>query len=211
MWKLGGGNFLKSLRGTGCRGAVRIGFVRNDILDTNTQVATQSEKCFAPHGTTQCEPWATAELLGSFDVIVVNSGAHFVEDGRYKKLMSEAANAISTVARKDSLVIFRSTVPGHQGCNDALAPFDSISEAEHDTQAQPWYEGDRFAGHNIIAKEIFERAGFVYMDVYTSTILRRDMHVGGNDCLHYCLPGPSMSWVDILIHGVIGGNNMLHS
>lgn len=40
--------------------------------------------------------------------------------------------------------------------------------------------------------------GWRLLDAYTPTILRADLHTGGVDCLHYCLPGPSGHWVRLL-------------
>lgn len=37
--------------------------------------------------------------------------------------------------------------------------------------------------------------GWRLLDVYTPTVLRADSHVGGPDCLHYCIPGPVDHWV----------------
>ena len=51
-----------------------------------------------------------------------------------------------------------------------------------------------------------------YLDVYPPTILRADMHPGAHhgtgttgtsDCLHYCLPGPTLLWAELLLREVV--------
>lgn len=40
--------------------------------------------------------------------------------------------------------------------------------------------------------------GWKLLDAYTPTILRADLHNGGEDCVHYCMPGPIDHWVVLL-------------
>lgn len=41
--------------------------------------------------------------------------------------------------------------------------------------------------------------GWRLLDAYTPTVLRADGHHGvGEDCLHYCVPGPVDHWVTLL-------------
>jgi hypothetical protein len=35
----------------------------------------------------------------------------------------------------------------------------------------------------------------LYLDFAKPTELRSDSHIGGKDCLHYCIPGPEDNWV----------------
>merc|ERR1712039_69137 len=120
-------------RYTGCRGAVRIEYIRNDMLDVPSD--TRGWKCAYPQGD-YCLPWA--EKLGDFDVVVVNSGAHFVDDSKYKTLMQEAARALNTYKKENALVIFRTTVPGHSGCNSFTTPFNSSHEADEVMNTHPF-------------------------------------------------------------------------
>lgn len=68
---------------------------------------------------------------------------------------------------------------------------DSYGERFH------WNE---FKHQNEKVFEIFGKYGFELMDVYTPTIMRSDSHVGGKDCLHYCMPGPADHWIRMLMH-----------
>lgn len=48
-----------------------------------------------------------------------------------------------------------------------------------------------------MAKEIIERARFIFLDVDTMLSLRPDGHMGPpRDCLHYSIPGP----LDVVFH-----------
>lgn len=207
-WSFGGGNPEKdavNMRKTACNGGVRVGFLRNDLLD----ISRTDAKC--PRGGDYCLPWANSERFGDFDVVVVNSGAHFVDDVTYAKLMTAASDRIKSLVSPKQRIIFRATVPGHSNCTEATQPFNNLAEAEVDIAANPWFDGAHFQKHNDIARREFQRNGFEYMDVYTPTVQRRDMHVGKStngkqDCLHYCLPGPSLLWVDFLLHMIDGGS-----
>ena len=43
---------------------------------------------------------------------------------------------------------------------------------------------------NSILEDAFSAdLGWKLLDAYSPTVLRADMHTGGNDCLHYCVVG----------------------
>jgi hypothetical protein len=50
---------------------------------------------------------------------------------------------------------------------------------------------------NFIIKDMLAKyfPQVIYLDVERSTALRRDGHMSGEDCLHYCIPGPIDNWV----------------
>lgn len=45
--------------------------------------------------------------------------------------------------------------------------------------------------------------GWKILDAYTPTTLRADSHIGGRDCLHYCLPGPVDHWITLLYNIIL--------
>lgn len=52
------------------------------------------------------------------------------------------------------------------------------------------YNWAHFAEQNLLAEEIVERFRHTFLDFAAILNKRPDGHVGGTDCLHYCLPGP---------------------
>ena len=154
------------------------------------------------NGTTiggQCEFFQEWEaVIGQFDSIVLNAGAHLHAnvDGLYATLLRHARHAIEPhVQRRNATVFFRTTVPGHGDCMTQTRPFASVDEAEAYVRGHPWYDGAHFSGLDAIARRIF---GSQILDVYAPTLMRPDHHRSERDCLHYCLPGPSTVWVDML-------------
>lgn len=81
---------------------------------------------------------------------------------------------------------------GHVNCTDYLHP---ILGAQNQGSRSVWHWGD-FQRQNLLAKRIVEEAGYIYMDVDSMISLRPDGHIGSQDCLHYCLPGP----LDVVMH-----------
>ena len=83
-----------------------------------------------------------------------------------------------------------------------------MKKAKQNTSAVewPWYwyqhANGTFESYNTYSKDVFaKRAQDSFeihsLNVYNSTILRRDGHEGFGDCLHYRLPGPTDWWVHL--------------
>ena len=122
------------------------------------------------------------------------------------------------------LVFFREIVPGHPNCEPKAAPtlqvlqkgfqiypYSSYNEyrkdfedAWTDNSSELLYGWDLFEGYNEYIKDILKsewwtkchsRLPIYWLNVFNSTILRRDGHYGCNaffcDCLHYLIPGPT--------------------
>lgn len=61
------------------------------------------------------------------------------------------------------------------------------------------YKWDAFEGYNELLEKAFDpSSGWRLLDAYSPTVLRVDSHIGGKDCLHYCVPGPADHWVTLL-------------
>lgn len=60
------------------------------------------------------------------------------------------------------------------------------------------YHWPRFRQENLRVEGVFLADGWHLLDAYTPTVLRSDSHIGGHDCLHYCVPGPADTWVVML-------------
>eukprot|EP00536_Pseudo-nitzschia_multiseries_P016174 jgi/Psemu1/220473/e_gw1.1039.7.1 len=169
---------------------------------------------------------ATSKILTSDpDVIVMNRGAHYVEN---PILELELNATFSTVSKwqqdcdrrgKDCLLIWRTTAPGFPDCDNAPGPIriedKPNAEALISNSSHPWY-ADRqkfhwwnFKYQNAFVENLLEafvkeqglRISFV--DFYEMAILRPDLHIGNGDCLHYCLPGPFDAVNAVLLHEII--------
>lgn len=66
------------------------------------------------------------------------------------------------------------------------------------------YRWNTFRDKNARLEEAFSAdKGWVLLDAYTPTVLRSDMHHGGDDCLHYCMPGPADHWITLLYNIIL--------
>jgi hypothetical protein len=160
-------------------------------------------------------------VLDKFDVVVVNTGAHFriplpgvpreenmeVKNAaafstvaKYETVIDGMSNVLAKYKAPSALILFRDIIGGHSGC-DAIAttaPWTSQAEALEHMTKNPFHQSNTYRGLNEIAAAIYTRYGIVRLPIYNSTVLRHDSHTGGKDCLHYCIPGPSLHWSDML-------------
>eukprot|EP00421_Protoceratium_reticulatum_P064115 CAMPEP_0168412748 /NCGR_PEP_ID=MMETSP0228-20121227/28869_1 /TAXON_ID=133427 /ORGANISM="Protoceratium reticulatum, Strain CCCM 535 (=CCMP 1889)" /LENGTH=332 /DNA_ID=CAMNT_0008426521 /DNA_START=95 /DNA_END=1090 /DNA_ORIENTATION=+ len=172
----------------GCSGSLEVAWVRNDHVDVTTRSTEDSKN----------QRWAVPGFIQTWDVIVFNLGAHYVADPEFRNYVTKASHFLATYAKPQALRIYRTSVPGHNSCMNLTSAFGSLEIAEKYVETNPWYDGSHFKSQNAIAKAIVERFGFIYLNTYEPTILRGDMHCSNRDCLHYCLPGPSLIWADML-------------
>ena len=191
----------------------RIEFVRNDVLDIKTEYAGpavfagRGQRCGDEYKSARqrtdghvCNAW-TDRLMG-FDVVVLNTGAHGIEQPgvRERAARRTAANVAASV-RPGTHLLFRNTAIGHPNCssNRLSAPLGSVDLAHAQLSAAPQetrYDWLEYAERNAILEPIFRRAGFRVVDVYNASALRADSH-SYTDCLHYLVPGPSLHWVRV--------------
>jgi hypothetical protein len=177
--------------------SIPIVFVRNDwLLPTTSETA--GDRCAG--GDERCLPWADASFLANFAVVVINAGAHYQPDeALLPRLADAAARVVESGAR---LLVYRSTAAGHGDCERLQAPFASAELGESWVRERPWHEGPLFAGQNrrawaAVAGAAGGRAAL--LDAWETSLARGEVHQGGGDCLHYCVPaGPMMAWADAL-------------
>ena len=103
------------------------------------------------------------------------------------------------------VIIIRSTIPGHNNCYNLEKPFSSEEEAEkYIIKNNNNHVGNILNNitiikqQNNISKYILNEYNINYLDVIGVIFQRGDSHVGKNDCLHYCVPGPFFVIVDYL-------------
>ena len=96
-------------------------------------------------------------------------------------------------------ILYRNTVPGHVQIHGEYRFSPPLLEAQNLT-GHP-HHWDKFHSQNIEVEAFLERyfPRVVYLDVYTSTVLRRDSYCV-KDGLHYCIPGPIDEWVVLLFN-----------
>jgi hypothetical protein len=115
---------------------------------------------------------------------------------------------LDSFQRDKVLAFFRPSVPGHVRCSPSgrQPPYENYDEYSNYTNSQErpfnWHLMESFNAHS---KSVFaQRHGrpdhlpIDWLNVFPSTILRRDGHVRHKDCLHYSLPGPPDWWVHFL-------------
>lgn len=183
-----------------CNG-VNFTLVWNGYLDHRVD----QEWCQTPHETL-CVPFASPDILKDYDVLIMNTGAHYRTDDVLIPNMESTASIVSDIMfelHDNPLLIYRNTVPGHKECNDNIfgKPIGGVLEAEEYVDSFGGkYHWNEFKHQNDKVFGIFGNYGFELMDVYTPTIMRSDSHLGGKDCLHYCIPGPADHWVRMLMN-----------
>jgi hypothetical protein len=183
-----------------CNHHASVQFIRNDRLFESPHNKN--------HGTAPF--WATAAKK---DVLLFNRGAHFEADA--KRVVHEmelfAENLKKMPAHQK--VFYRTTVPGHPNCmneNDGPWPPTKVASTfgehanvgcadNHCAVGPPHNWGHIKQRNGMIVQTIQRNApGIVtYVDAFSLSISRGDRHQSAEDCLHYCLPGPPDTWVDV--------------
>lgn len=140
-------------------------------------------------------------------VLVANHGAHFIEP----EVAVPAAVAMFEYARllvPDALLFWRTAPPGHPGCAQHRngPPLDAPLSDEQ-LRADEIAEEYRWHRFRNVSRAIMAALpdSVVVLDVDAATSLRADSHPwrldmvekGKVDCLHYCLPGPVDTWVEL--------------
>ena len=160
------------------------------------------------------------------DVLVVNTGAHWFGNPDVKRTaFQNIAQAIA--AAFNGTVIARTTVMGHDHCEEYLEPTSEfIDEDPVQKNRTVPYNWSNFTHLNGLVHEAFLAAGMtgyhpLYVDMFEQ---RADGHVQNSfnydmldalaarnltrarekqegramDCLHYCVPGPIHIWNELL-------------
>jgi len=210
-----------------CGGRRRLTYVRNDVLDVAASyggalTSGRGFNCymrapplsFGAGGPTPlavraalqnkggnpalCNPWSS-DLRGA-DLAVLNSGAHGLPDDVYAAFMRAAAAHARGHAPNGTVLVWRNTPAGTPGCaaTKTAAPLPTLQAAKVHIAALGWaFDWDQFARRNAIAARVFLAQGFAVADAYTGTAMRLDGHP--HDCLHYCMPGPVLHWVLLVL------------
>ena len=171
---------------------IQFTFIRSDILSVSN-ISFHDKSLNILH-----DSWFD-RLLASPTVrtLLLNRGAHYVDDDTLLKELELTLSAVSK-ARPDVLVFYRSTPAGHSDCglHQHDIPLKLGENFKQDTSIYHW---GQFKQQNFLTRSLiltsFQK--ILYIDVASLTDLRRDSHIGAHDCLHYCIPGPVDTWVEL--------------
>jgi hypothetical protein len=144
------------------------------------------------------------------DVLVINVGHHWHKiDKRFRKYTRMVRNSLTAFKKhfKGSLILYRTTSPGHYGCDSPLNATSTTNEKAH----------DRFHWQKPVEEEIVWKKTATEMQLHnfhilniSNTILRPDGHAEYKfkrrklvDCLHWCLPGIPDFWNQFLFNSLM--------
>lgn len=136
-------------------------------------------------------------------VIVANWGAFYQGNESVKAHMSEILHFVSHNLTQVTF-LYRSSNMAHLNCDDHKVPDNVLHlPAAHPYHIRWWW--DRFPYQNSIWHDYIAKhqPGKVFMNIMPMVSKRPDQHpINEDDCLHYCLPGPTDTWV-VLTHSVL--------
>lgn len=180
-------------------------YVRNDHL------TLKEGSCHPNYSKDACLPWVDRyQQNGDRTLVVANMGPHMRDLDVFKTKFDDFVEfAISEMnnTRPADLFMFRTTVPGHDGCSEESSPYHNESEFLKIPATS--YQWNNFKDYNTYAKKKLSNISEningernripIILDVYPMTILRPDGHrLPSVDCLHYLLPGPPDWWNHLL-------------
>ena len=156
------------------------------------------------------EPWQTLIGKHNISLLVLNRGPHWMNETVVLRDLRETLTAVFQAHGPNISVIYRTAVPGHTGCGrffdsppqlPRLEPEAGSDPAAAPTVQQTPYHWQQISEQNkaIASMLASDFPQVVLLDVHRSTVLRADSHREPPwDCLHYCIPGPIDSWVELL-------------
>ncbi|CAI5937327.1 unnamed protein product [Closterium sp. NIES-64] len=125
-------------------GNTTVATVRNDVLHTNSTRHLDFPRMVS-------FPWFD-DVLPESDtaVLVLNRGAHYVEDEEFTEQLNRTLTRVREVA-PELLIIYRSTSPGHAHCENITAPL----KEPQDPASLPFHWGE-FGRQNKLARQMVE-------------------------------------------------------
>ncbi|CAG8736553.1 2579_t:CDS:1 [Dentiscutata erythropus] len=168
-------------------------FIRNDLISNRQNLPIDDIK-FTDAKNLEL-PWIS--YAHKFNVLILNKGHHWQDDETFRNNLIEVMDSVRTKF-PNTLIIYKSTTLGHLNCQSAKEPLSSPPNAT-ELESLPYHWGE-IHRQNLIAKEIIEAVGGVFIDLENVMITRIDDHIGGQDCLRWCIPGPADIWLDFLFY-----------
>jgi hypothetical protein len=159
-------------------------------------------------------------------VLILNRGAHYVPDDQLKQDMKSLVKVVQKWLQKcekeykiECHFFWRTTVPGHIGCNTTERAMTTPVYDLHDIEKSwiknkslyndisreyHWYD---FQHQNEIVLDMLKESGLMeklnvqVIDAYYINTLRPDEHrAASGDCLHSCFPGKMDVYNRLLLH-----------
>ncbi|CAI6004657.1 unnamed protein product [Closterium sp. NIES-65] len=142
----------------------------------------------SPGGGAFNQRWLGHLRKWNISIVVLNKGFEHRPTPVYLKTLRQTLTKFRQVA-PDTLLIWRSTWRGHEGCENATEPL--AAPPDNATRAGPWAF---VLEQNEAVRDLIREFGGVYMNLDFSLSMRPDGHLrqlnGLTDCYYYCLPGP---------------------
>jgi hypothetical protein len=137
---------------------------------------------------------------------VMNIGAHYHNMSHYKEDLDLLIQWFEEYNRPNDLYFFRTTVPGHGHCQTLNPRKFNWTKGVQEVPLKTYHFYKRvhlhdwhmFEDYNAHTRARLRSSNVRILDVFNMTVLRRDGHTGGRDCLHYFTPGPIDSWNHLL-------------
>jgi hypothetical protein len=165
----------------------------------------------------------TASIQEHFPtVLILNRGSHYVPDEELQRDIRRLIREVQAWLQQcdhmkiECYFFWRTTVPGHIGCNTTEYAISTPVYELHDIETQMiqnqsrynevsldyhWYD---FQRQNELVTHLFRRAklsNFQIIDAYYLNVLRPDEHrYKTGDCLHNCYPGKMDVYNRLLLH-----------
>jgi len=198
-----------------------VSYIRNDELVENDKPVDINKKI--KNCNDYCYPWIDAYNSSLKNtLLVLNTGPHYLSLEKFASAVNNVTQTLINLKRKDDVVIFRTTAPGHDECTKYDAPFQTYKDylATIQPDKHHIYSWDKFALYNRYLADILEKHRFSnlnqetptieLLDIFMMTVLRPDGHVSGtecqsinclrSDCLHYNLPGAIDWWNQLMFN-----------
>jgi GDSL/SGNH-like Acyl-Esterase family found in Pmr5 and Cas1p len=191
-------------------------FRRNQLeqwAELKQQVATNTTGSDQYHQFVQTNPNRTA--------VIANAGAWMKSTDEYVDAFDSLLAWLDSLSKGKVMAFFRATLPGHVACKPLGEARDRESydwTDPHELHESPYQNYSEYSmaeaiqnkpfnwrlvesfneyAHNLLTQRQPDQLNVQWLNVFPSTILRRDGHVGFGDCLHYSLPGPTDLWVHL--------------
>jgi hypothetical protein len=179
----------------GGTGAVTARFLRNELLRIGpNQAGVVTDAKNGDHWLCDFESAAREAHL-----IILNRGQHYVPDMEFKRTLADTLAVLQQLS-PGATIVYRSTWSNFEGCAQLPDPLPLPYEySGRGSQVDEWR---LIQEQNQLAREVVERAGALWLNIYQSSAYRPGGHqraARARFCSHYCLPGPVDDWSMLLM------------